>query len=244
MENDFEKMHLFDIDLCGCCGKSAKDTKLKQCTGCTLVKYCSKECQRRDRKSHKELFDCGKTKEIAEENKILHEDLIHAQKNLTYAINPCGINFGDLQDEIYEHELERSYHLQPKDLHFSVSIILEEFYDKKLFKSFRGQVYWNSDCRMAGSCCYYMEGVPPQSSILISDGGEKTAVLTSRKFLEALTQATSGLYDDENYETIPGMLNRRNPNDNDKICRHHVFLEGIEVKQMKDGVVIITHCGS
>ena len=62
-------------DICANCGKSSsEDTKLKKCTACFLVKYCSVECQKIHRKLHKreckrraaelkdeELFTKGRT---------------------------------------------------------------------------------------------------------------------------------------------------------------------------------------
>src|SRR5210317_1025298 len=39
---------------CACCGKAEVDeVKLKICTACRLVKYCSVECQKNHRKQHK-----------------------------------------------------------------------------------------------------------------------------------------------------------------------------------------------
>ena len=41
-------------DACANCGKSSSDgCKLKNCTACRLIKYCSVDCQKRHRKSHK-----------------------------------------------------------------------------------------------------------------------------------------------------------------------------------------------
>ena len=41
-------------EVCANCGKGANDTfKLKNCTACFLVKYCSVDCQKIHRKQHK-----------------------------------------------------------------------------------------------------------------------------------------------------------------------------------------------
>ncbi|EJK53443.1 hypothetical protein THAOC_27126, partial [Thalassiosira oceanica] len=41
-------------DICANCGKTGSVTvKLKNCTACRLVKYCSVDCQRAHRKQHK-----------------------------------------------------------------------------------------------------------------------------------------------------------------------------------------------
>lgn len=44
---------------CNACKKEASD--LKFCTGCNVIKYCDKDCQKADWKSHKKT--CKKTKE-------------------------------------------------------------------------------------------------------------------------------------------------------------------------------------
>jgi len=42
------------ITCCASCGKAeVDDVKLKMCTGCNLVRYCSVECQKNHRKQHK-----------------------------------------------------------------------------------------------------------------------------------------------------------------------------------------------
>ena len=51
-------------EFCGICKKSASDLAsdqgMKRCTGCKVARYCSKECQKEDLKSHKP--DCKKVK--------------------------------------------------------------------------------------------------------------------------------------------------------------------------------------
>ena len=43
-----------DDEVCASCGKAAVDNiKLKNCTACKLVKYCSVECQKNHRPQHK-----------------------------------------------------------------------------------------------------------------------------------------------------------------------------------------------
>ena len=46
-----------DDEVCASCGKAAVDNvnKLKMCTACKLVKYCSVECQKNHRKQHKKV---------------------------------------------------------------------------------------------------------------------------------------------------------------------------------------------
>ena len=42
------------VEACANCGKESSDAvKLKNCTACRLVKYCSVDCQKSHRKQHK-----------------------------------------------------------------------------------------------------------------------------------------------------------------------------------------------
>ena len=50
---------LLQADVCANCGEEASDAvKLKNCTACRLVKYCSVDCQKIHRKQHKKA--CNK----------------------------------------------------------------------------------------------------------------------------------------------------------------------------------------
>ena len=43
-----------EVDVCASCGKAVvDDVKLKICTACKLVKYCSVDCQKNHRSKHK-----------------------------------------------------------------------------------------------------------------------------------------------------------------------------------------------
>src|SRR5210317_2182389 len=57
MEDSKETINDADDDeVCANCGKAAvDDVKLKICTACRLVKYCSVECQKNHRKQHKKV---------------------------------------------------------------------------------------------------------------------------------------------------------------------------------------------
>ncbi len=53
-------------EVCASCGKAAvDDVKLKICTACNLVKYCSVECEKNHRKQHKKACE-KKSREIRE----------------------------------------------------------------------------------------------------------------------------------------------------------------------------------
>src|SRR5210317_2234492 len=68
---------------CTCCGKPADDDiKLKICTACKLVKYCSVECQKNHRSQHKKACK----KRAAE----LRDDRLFSQPNGTY-LGECPI---------------------------------------------------------------------------------------------------------------------------------------------------------
>ena len=68
---------------CASCGKAANnDVKLKKCTACHLVRYCSVKCQKVHRKQHKR--ECKKR--AAE----LHDELLFKQTNCTY-LGDCPI---------------------------------------------------------------------------------------------------------------------------------------------------------
>lgn len=59
------------IRRCQYCFKS--DEKLSKCSSCNVVHYCSKECQRRDWKTHKVY--CNSCKEGSKEDKKKHREL-------------------------------------------------------------------------------------------------------------------------------------------------------------------------
>ncbi len=62
---------------CACCGKAeVDDVKLKICTACKLVKYCSVECQKNHRPQHKRA--CKKrAAEIRDDNLFTQPDSSH-----------------------------------------------------------------------------------------------------------------------------------------------------------------------
>ena len=54
-------------ETCACCGaENGNGASLKQCAGCKIPFYCSKECQKSDWSSHKEL--CKATRQLAKIN--------------------------------------------------------------------------------------------------------------------------------------------------------------------------------
>jgi len=56
-------------EVCANCGKAAVDNiKLKICTACNLVKYCSVECQKNHRKQHKKA--CKKRAAEIRDNRL------------------------------------------------------------------------------------------------------------------------------------------------------------------------------
>jgi hypothetical protein len=61
-------------EVCANCGKSAvDDVKLKICTACKLVKYCSVDCQKNHRSKHKKA--CKKrAAEIRDDNLFRQPD--------------------------------------------------------------------------------------------------------------------------------------------------------------------------
>ncbi len=57
---------------CASCGKSAgDDVKLRKCTACNLVKYCSVECQKNHRKQHKKA--CKKRAAEIRDNQLFQQ---------------------------------------------------------------------------------------------------------------------------------------------------------------------------
>ncbi|KAL7918758.1 hypothetical protein ACQKWADRAFT_231453 [Trichoderma austrokoningii] len=48
---------------CNACGKGSPEVSLKRCAKCSTTRYCSRECQKADWKSHKKI--CSKNKESA-----------------------------------------------------------------------------------------------------------------------------------------------------------------------------------
>jgi hypothetical protein len=70
-------------EVCASCGKAAVDNiKLKLCTACKLVKYCSVECQKNHRKQHKKACK----KRVAE----IRDDLLMEQPDGTW-LGDCEI---------------------------------------------------------------------------------------------------------------------------------------------------------
>lgn len=66
-ENAAENMHLFLQKVAvgqskaerGVCAVCEKEEDTKRCTGCKMVSYCGRECQRKNWKAHKKF--CGKS---------------------------------------------------------------------------------------------------------------------------------------------------------------------------------------
>jgi hypothetical protein len=74
---DGEEKEAADMMCCACCGKAeVDDVKLKICTACKLVKYCSVECQKNHRSQHKKA--CRKrAAEIRDDNLFTQPDESH-----------------------------------------------------------------------------------------------------------------------------------------------------------------------
>src|SRR6056300_1603248 len=72
-----------DEEVCASCGKAAvNNVKLKLCTACKLVKYCSVECQKNHRPQHKKACK----KRMAE----IRDDRLFTQPDETY-LGECPI---------------------------------------------------------------------------------------------------------------------------------------------------------
>ena len=96
-----EQVNNDDVEeVCANCGKSAvDDVKLKICTACKLVKYCSVDCQKNHRKQHKKA--CKKrAAEIRDVQLFTQPDesylgecpiccLPHSLDNTKRLVNPC-----------------------------------------------------------------------------------------------------------------------------------------------------------
>ena len=78
------------IDMCANCGKGEENSiKLKTCTACLLVKYCSRECQAAHRPQHKK--ECKKrAAEIYDEK--LFKDVEHEDCPICFLPNPVDVN--------------------------------------------------------------------------------------------------------------------------------------------------------
>jgi tetratricopeptide (TPR) repeat protein len=84
-EVDGEEKEAADIEVmcCACCGKAeVDDVKLKICTACRLVKYCSVECQKNHRPQHKKACK----KRVAE----IRDDRLFRQPDESY-LGECPI---------------------------------------------------------------------------------------------------------------------------------------------------------
>ncbi len=65
------------ITCCASCGKAeVDDVKLKICTGCNLVRYCSVECQKNHRKQHKKACK-ERMAEIRDDNLFTPPEISH-----------------------------------------------------------------------------------------------------------------------------------------------------------------------
>ena len=74
-----------DVSCCASCGKAQEDNvKLKICTACKLVKYCSVDCQKNHRSQHKKACK----KRAAE----IRDDRVFSQPNGT-PLGDCPICF-------------------------------------------------------------------------------------------------------------------------------------------------------
>merc|ERR1719491_708782 len=76
-------------DICSNCGKSGDGIKLKNCTACFLVKYCSVQCQKTDRKQHKK--ECRKRAAELKDEQIFKE-VPHERGECPVCMLPMPLN--------------------------------------------------------------------------------------------------------------------------------------------------------
>ena len=84
-------------EVCANCGKAAVDNiKLKICTACKMVKYCSVECQKNHRKQHKKA--CNKRV------RKMRDDLLFSQPGSHY-LGECPICCFPLSNDVKKNTI-------------------------------------------------------------------------------------------------------------------------------------------
>jgi len=84
------------ISICANCGKGGEgnnDIKLKTCTACRMVKYCSRECQIAHRPQHKR--ECKKRATELHDEKLFNQPpqfWMTIARYVSYVCHHCGLD--------------------------------------------------------------------------------------------------------------------------------------------------------